>query len=132
MEKIIMELKKKVESYVLPEGVDLIPPYSSIKLSKEELYTKFSEIVVKYNRICDSLSKLQYTSVTIDRLLREIPNTKEVFSKQKMVSIELKNLKEDVVGLLASHKFLKDGLEAQVKFYNSVQFIINSYRMSEV
>ena len=132
MEKIITELKRKVESYVLPTGVDVIPPYSSIKTSKEELYTNFSETVMRYNRICDSLSNLQYMSITIDRLMREIPNTKEVFSKQKMVSMELKNIKDDVLGLIASYKYMKDGLEAQVKFYNSVQFIINSYRMSEV
>lgn len=132
MEKIILDLKKKVESYTLPDGLDVIPSYASIKSSKDELYTKYSEVVMTYNRVCDTLSKLQFSSVTVDRLLKELPNSNEVFSKQKLYSTELKMLKEEIKGLIEAYKFIKDGLEAAVRFYNSVQFILSSYRIEDV
>lgn len=131
MEKIIMELKKRVASYTLPDGMGIIPPYASIKASKEELYTKYSSTVTTYNNVCDTLAKLQYSSVTIDRLLREVTNTNEVFSKQKLYSTELKTLKDEVKGLIEAYKFLKDGLEATVRFYNSTQYLLTSYRLEE-
>ena len=131
MEKIIFELKKKIESYTLPEGLEIIPSYSSIKTSKEELYKRYSNTVMTYNRVCDTLSKLQFSVVTIDRLLKELPNSNEVFSKQKLFSTELKSMKEEARGLLESYKYLKDGLEATVRFYSSVQYILTSYRMEE-
>lgn len=131
MDKIINGLKKKIDGYKLPEGIDIIPPYTSIKTSKEELYSRYSNVVMTYNRVCDTMSKLQLSSVTIDRLLRELPNSKEVFSKQKLYSEELKNLKMDVRGMLDSYKYIKDGLEACVRFYNSVQYILTSYRLEE-
>lgn len=129
MEKIIVELKKKIESYSLPEGLEVIPPYTSIKTSKEELYRKYSNTVMTYNRVCDTLSKLQFSSITIDRLLRELPSSNEIFSKQKLFSTELKNMKDETKGLIESYKYLKDGLEATVRFYSSVQYILTSYRM---
>lgn len=131
MEKIIMELKKKVESYTLPEGMESIPPYSSIKTSKEELYKKYSSTVMYYNNVCETLSKLQYTSITVDRLLKELSNSQEVFSKQKLYSTELKALKEETKGLIDAYKFLKDGLEATVRFYNSTQYLLTSYRLED-
>lgn len=131
MEKIIIELKNRVEGYILPEGIEVIPPYASIKSSKEELYKKYSNVVTLYNRVCDTLSKLQYSSVTVDRLLRELPNSNEVFSKQKLYSTELKALKEEIKGLVDSYKYMKDGLEATVRFYNSLQYILSSYRMQD-
>ena len=132
MEKIIMDLKRKIEGYKLPEGVDVIPPFSSIKVSKEVLYNKYSGAVTTYNNVCSTLSKLQFSSITVDRLARELPNTTEVFSKQKLYANELRNMKEEVKGLIDSYKYLKDGLEASVRFYHSLQFIINSPRMEEI
>ena len=41
-------------------------------------------------------------------------------------------MKEEVKGLIDSYKYLKDGLEASVRFYHSLQFIINSPRMEEI
>lgn len=132
MEKVIWELKKKIEGYKLPEGVDVIPPYSSIKVSKDELYNKYSGAVTTYNNICSTLSKLQFSSITVDRLIRELPNTTEVYSKQKLYASELRNMKEEIKGLVESYKYLKDGLEATVRFYHSLQFIICSPRMEEI
>ena len=60
MDKIIKELKDKVSRYDVPEGLDVIPPYMSLKTSKEELYKKYSGVVTLYQRLCDALSKLQY------------------------------------------------------------------------
>lgn len=131
MEKIIIELKKKIDSYVLPEGLEVIPSYASIKSSKEELYKKYSNTVMTYNRVCDTLSKLQFSSVTVDRLLKELPNSNEIFSKQKLFSTELKSLKDEIKGLVESYKYLKDGLEATVRFYNSIQYILTSYRLED-
>lgn len=132
MDKIINDIKKKVLSYTLPEGLDVIPPYNLIKTSKEELYRNYSNAVVTYNRICDTLAKLQYSQVTVDRLLKELANSSEVFSKQKLYSSELRNLKEEIKGVVESYRYLKDGLESTVRFYNSVQFLLNSYRLEEV
>ena len=132
MDKIIIDIKKKLESYTLPEGLEVIPPYASIKSSKEELYTKYSSVVTTYNRICDSLSKLQYMSVTLDRLIRELPNSNDTFSKQKYFGTELRTAKDEAKGLIESYKYLKDGLEAAVRFYNSIQYILSSFRMGEV
>lgn len=129
MDKIIKDLKTKIESYVLPEGVDVIPPYMSLKTNKEELYKKYSNVVMVYQRICDSLSKLQYSSVTIDRLLRELSNSNETFQRQKYFSTELKNLKEEVRGLSESYKFLKDGMEETVRFYRSIQYVLTSFQL---
>lgn len=131
MEKIIMNLKKKIESYTLPDGLEIIPSYSSIKTSKEELYKKYSNAVMSYNKICETLSNLQFTSVTIDRLMKELPNTTEIFSKQKLFSTELKQMKDETKGLIDSYKYLKDGLEATVRFYNSIQYILTSYRLED-
>lgn len=131
MEKIIIELKKKIEGYTLPEGLEVIPSYPSIKASKEELYKKYSSTVMTYNKVCDSLSKLQFSAVTVDRLLQELSNSKEVFSKQTLFSNELKNLKTEIKGLVESYRYLKDGLEAGVRFYSSLSFILTSYRMEE-
>lgn len=132
MDKIILDIKKKLDSYTLPEGIEVIPPYVSIKSSKEELYTKYSSVVTTYNKICESLSKLQFMSVTIDRLMRELSNTKETFARQKFFSNELKTAKDEAKGLIDSYKYLKDGLEAAVRFYNSIQFILSSFRMNDV
>jgi predicted nuclease with TOPRIM domain len=131
MEKIIVELKKKIESYNLPEGLEVIPSYASIKSSKEELYKKYSNTVMTYNRVCDTLSKLQFSSITVDRLLKELPNSNEVYSRQKLFSTELKSLKDEIKGMIESYKYLKDGLEATVRFYSSVQYILTSYRMED-
>ena len=131
MDKIIIDIKKKLESYILPEGLEIIPSYSSLKSSKEEFVTKYSSVVMTYNRICDSLSKLQYLSVTIDRLMRELSNSKETFNRQKLFSTELKNSKEEARGLIESYRYLKDGLESTVKFYQTLQFVMTSYRMEE-
>lgn len=131
MDKIIKELKKKVDSYVLPEGVDVIPPYMSIKTSKEELYKKYSGVIMTYQRVCDSLSKLQYSSVTVDRLLRELSNnnTNETFERKKYFSSELKNLKDDIRGLIESYKYTKDSMEETVRFYRSIQYVLSSYQL---
>jgi hypothetical protein len=131
MDKIIMDLKKKIENYTITESIIDVPPYASIKASKEELYKKQSATVIMYNRVCDSLCKLQYSSVTIDRLLKEISNTNEVFSKQKLYSDELKKLKDEARGLIEAYKYQKDGLEASVKFYQNLSYILTSYRMEE-
>lgn len=131
MEKIIMELKKKVESYSLPEGIEEIPSYVSIKTSKEELYKKYSTTVMMYNRVCEALSKLQYTSITVDRLLKEVSNSNEVFSKQKLYTTELRSIKDEAKGLIESYKYFKDGLEATVRFYNSTQYLLTSYRLED-
>lgn len=131
MEKIIVELKKKIESYNLPEGLEVIPSYASIKSSKEELYKKYSNTVMTYNSVCDTLSKLQFSSITVDRLLKELPNSNEVYSRQKLFSTELKSLKDEIKGMIESYKYLKDGLEATVRFYSSVQYILTSYRMED-
>lgn len=133
MDKIIKDIKKKLESYVLPDGIEVIPSYASLKSSKEEFATKYSGVVMNYSRICKSLSDLQYMSVTIDRLLRELPNSSnEVFSKQKLLSTELKNAKDETLGLIASYKYFKDGLESVVKFYQNMNFVLTSYTMGEV
>jgi hypothetical protein len=132
MEKIIFDLKKKLESYSLPEGLEIIPSYASLKASKDEFTAHYSKVVMNYNRICDSLSALQYTTVTIDHLLRELPNIKEVWSKQKLISAELKNLKDDYIGMMMSYKYAKEGLEAAVKFYNNMNYVLTSMRMEEV
>lgn len=132
MEKIIQDLKKKVASYVLPDGIDVIPPYASIKSNKEEFYSCYRAHIVRYQELCKALSELQYMLVTIDRLLRELPNTNEVFSKQKYFSTELKNIKEEVRGLVDSYKYRKEGSEAAVRFHSNAQYILTSYRMEEV
>lgn len=133
MDKIILDIKKKLESYVLPDCIEVIPSYSSLKASKEEFATKYSSVVMNYTRICKSLSDLQFMSVTLDRLLRELPNnSKEVFSRQKLLSTELKNSKDEALGMIASYKYLKEGLESVVKFYQNMNFVLTSYTMGEM
>ena len=132
MEKIIFEIKKKVEAYTLPDGLDVIPSYASIKSSKEELYTKYSSVTTTYNEVCKTLSNLQFSAVTVDRLLKELPNSNEVFSKQKLYAAELRTLKDEIKGMIEAYKFMKDGLEEAVRFYRSVQFILSSYTIPDV
>lgn len=131
MDKIIADLKHKIELFSLPEGLDIIPEYVSIKTSKENLYNKYSSVVQSYNRVCDSLAKLHYMLVTVDRLLKELPNSNEVFSRQKLFSTELKNMKEEIKGIAESYKYMKEGLEAAVRFYNSIQYILTSFRLED-
>lgn len=132
MDKIIKDLRDKVNSYTIPEGVDIIPPYMSLKTSKEEFYKKYSGVVMLYQRLCDSLSKLQYSSVSVDRLLKELSNSNETFQRQKYFSAELKNLKEEIKGLIESYKYSKEGMEETVRFYRGIQYVLSSYRIEEV
>ena len=127
MDKIIKELKDKVSRYDVPEGLDVIPPYMSLKTSKEELYKKYSGVVTLYQRLCDALSKLQYYSVAVDRVLKELSTSNETFQRQKYFSTELKNLKDEIRGMIESYKYSKEGMEETVRFYRSVQYILSSY-----
>ncbi len=131
MDKVILSLRKKVDAYKLPDTLEEIPSYASLKMSKEELYSYYSNTVTLYNRTCESLGNLQYTLVSIDRMLRELTNSKEVFTVQKYQSTELKNLKDEVQGIVNAYKTRKEGLESAVKFYNSVQYLLNSYRLED-
>lgn len=133
MDKIILDIKRKLESYKLPDGIEIIPSYASLKSSKEEFATKYSKAVMEYTKICKDLSDIQFMSVTIDRMLRELPNnTNEVFSKQKLYSTELKNSKDVAIGLIASYKTYKEGLDSVVKFYQNMNFVLTSYSMGEL
>ena len=133
MEKIISSLKKKLDSYKLPDGVCVIPEFGAIKNSKETLYTNYSDAVRRYNIICDSLSKIQLMNVTIDKLLQELPKSADItFSMKNLCSDELKFLKTEVKTTAESYKTYKDGLEAVVNFYKSVQYILSSYRIEDV
>ena len=60
MDKIIKELKDKVSRYDVPEGLDVIPPYMSLKTSKEELYKKYNseESASKKDEIAIEMGKI--------------------------------------------------------------------------
>lgn len=131
MEKMIMDMKKKVESYSIPEGLEVIPPYASLKSSEEEFCNKYSSTVMAYTNVCDSLSSLQYIAYTVDRFLHELPNTNEVFSKQKYLSTELKYLKDETKSIIEAYQYYKEGLTAAVRFYQNFSYMRNSYRMPE-
>lgn len=129
LDKILLDLKARVNAYSLPVGIEIIPEYATIKASQETMFTSYSSAVTAYNKLCDSLSKLQYLSVSIDRLLRELPNSGEVFSRQKFFNTELGYLKSDCRAIIDSYRALKEGVESAVRFYNSTQYLLNTYRL---
>ena len=56
-----------------------------------------------------------------------LSTSNETFQRQKYFSTELKNLKDEIRGLIESYKYSKEGMEETVRFYRSVQYILSSY-----
>ena len=129
IDKIVRSLRDKVDSYVLPDGIQIIPEYVSIKSSREELYNSYSESVVAYNTLCKVLAEMQYTQVTIDRMLRNISASNEVFSRQKFFNSELSSIKSDLRIIIESYLTLKSSMESSIRFFQSVQYILSSPRL---
>lgn len=132
MDKIITGLKTKVAKYVLPQTDLNFATYANLKTSKEEFYLKYSTAVQTYNCVCSSLSDLNYINVTILRLNKDTQMSTEVYSRKELFIKELRSLREEVLALIESFKYLKDGLESVVRFYATFQYVLTSTRMESV
>lgn len=129
IDRIVKDLRDKVDSYELPDGIQIIPDYPSIKSSREELYNSYSGAVVAYNNLCKILSEMQYTQVTIDKMLRNIATSSEVFSRQKFLNSELSSIKSDLRIIIESYSTLKSSMESSIRFFQSIQYILSSPRL---
>lgn len=123
MDKIIYELKKQVESYKMPDGLEVIPPYASIKSNPEELHNRLIDVTNRLNFIDHIISKMFENRATIDRCFHDLPNqVGEIFSKKSTYSKELQFLKDQIYNLTEAYKYAKEGLEASKSYYDSFKY----------
>ena len=127
--KILKNLRDKVDYYESPDGIHVIPACPSIKSSKEELYNSYSRSVVLYDSLCKTLSEMQFTIVTIDKMLRKLASSDEVFTRQKYLNMELSNIKSDLKNTIESYYTIKGSMESSLRFFNSIQYLLNSPRL---
>ena len=72
---------------------------------------------------------MQFTIVTIDKMLRKLASSDEVFTRQKYLNMELSNIKSDLKNTIESYYTIKGSMESSLRFFNSIQYLLNSPRL---
>lgn len=129
---VILQLRSRLEGY-RPRDTDIeFTEYTTLKLSKEELYRRYSRVVVEYNTLCKELSEIHYINITIQRLLREISGSPRLIMNKDLHIKELRNLREESLSLVEMVRESREGMSAIVKFYHTFQYVMNSPRLDHI
>ena len=108
-----------------------IPEYEDMK-SRQLFYTKYSDIVTLNSDIARGLLSANKLILSLKDIVVEISNTKTV--QYNIVSKYRDTLNNQVNKLNEKVEIInefKRSLEHTLKFYNSLQYILSSYRFEE-
>lgn len=108
-----------------------IPEYEDMK-SRQIFYTKYSDIVTLNSDIARGLLSANKLILSLKDIVVEISNTKTV--QYNIVSKYRDTLNNQVNKLNEKVEIInefKRSLEHTLKFYNSLQYILSSYRFEE-
>ena len=108
-----------------------IPEYEDMK-SRQLFYTKYSDIVTLNSDIARGLLSANKLILSLKDIVVEISNTKTV--QYNVVSKYRDTLNNQVNKLNEKVEIInefKRSLEHTLKFYNSLQYILSSYRFEE-
>ena len=108
-----------------------IPEYEDMK-SRQLFYTKYSDIVTLNSDIARGLLSANKLILSLKDIVVEISNTKNV--QYNIVSKYRDTLNNQVNKLNEKVEIInefKRSLEHTLKFYNSLQYILSSYRFEE-
>ena len=108
-----------------------IPEYEDMK-SRQTFYTKYSDIVTLNSDIARGLLSANKLILSLKDIVVEISNTKTV--QYNVVSKYRDTLNNQVNKLNEKVEIInefKRSLEHTLKFYNSLQYILSSYRFEE-
>lgn len=117
------------ECEIIPTA-DRLPDYRELRSSPDKFYEMFSEATYKYNVICDSLQKLQYSNAMIVKALNELMGAecKESYNVKNQYIKSFTGIKSECNALISGYETAKASAESIVKFFNSAQYIICSNR----
>ena len=108
-----------------------IPDYEEMK-SRQMFYTKYSDIVTLNSDIARGLLSANKLILSLKDIVIEISNTKtiqySIVSKYRDTLNNQVNKLNEKVEIINEYK---RSLEHTLKFYNSLQYILSSYRFEE-
>ena len=108
-----------------------IPDYEEMK-SRQMFYTKYSDIVTLNSDIARGLLSANKLILSLKDIVVEISNTKtiqySIVSKYRDTLNNQVNKLNEKVEIINEYK---RSLEHTLKFYNSLQYILSSYRFEE-
>ena len=108
-----------------------IPDYEEMK-SRQMFYTKYSDIVTLNSDIARGLLSANKLILSLKDIVVEIANTKtiqySIVSKYRDTLNNQVNKLNEKVEIINEYK---RSLEHTLKFYNSLQYILSSYRFEE-
>jgi hypothetical protein len=130
LESIYKYICSLIESMEVIPTADKLPDYRELRSSPDKFYEMFSEATYKYNIICDSLQKLQYSNAMIVKALNELMGAecKESYNVKNQYIKSFTGIKSECNALISGYETAKASAESIVKFYNSAQYIICSNR----
>lgn len=125
----VEETIKFVESQI---GVTRdIPVLRDIK-DMSALYDYYRDVVIGYNKICDSVAYLSTTQIRLRQLKRVLNNSSLLPSIKGTVKNMIESALNDIDLCRQSAVVLKDSYDAHLRFYGSAQYMLSSSRYNEV
>lgn len=114
---------------VIPTA-EKLPSFQELRSSPDDFYERFSVVTYKYNIICDTLQKLQYSNAMIIKAINELMNidNKADYAVRQQYIKCFTNIKSECIALIACYETAKASAEAVVKFYNNAQYILTTNR----
>lgn len=126
-------LNKELDSIIKDSlSVDLtLPSYEDVK-SRKVLYTKYAEVINLNNRIGTSLLTSHKLLLTLKELRQEVSNNKAI--QFSVIVVYKDRITREIDSLTEKIKVVTDfkqSLEQTLRFYQSLQYILSSYRMED-
>ena len=133
--KVIQETSKECKQELrdclnLALATDIsIPDYDKIK-SRRVLYTKYADIVTLNNNIGCTLLSARKLLLTIRELKSVVVDSQSVnYNLAKTYKIKIDKEVESLNELLSSLTEFKQSLDATLRFYSSLQYVLTTYKL---
>ena len=127
--ELTKELDKEINKIVANEIG--IPDYEQVTKSKRSLYNSYSDVIVLNDEVIRLIVKAKKTSIMIKDVINCIVATDEypitVANAQKKKLQSMDNNINEYVRILTCYR---DNLDAVLRFYSSVQYIVSSPRLN--
>lgn len=129
----ISELTKELDKEISQITINPIeiPDYDEITKTKKTLYNSYSDIIVINDRVTRLIVKAKKTSLSIKEVISCIVATDDypisVANSQKKKLQNMDNTVNEYIRILTCYR---DDLDAVLRFYGSVQYIVSSPRLN--
>lgn len=129
--KRIANIHPSIDTVYAVEKPIIIPDFSKIKNAKV-LFKTFSDIMVDYNEVMTYISSVNMIGIKIDEALIDLNNQNVLGS----LKVQLRNNLETLQKVNKTYKDLmftkKEKYDSNIRFMNSVQFILSSPRLEQL